>query len=305
MTDLTNLKPLTSHQYDTARAEALKRVQARIGDKPERRKFKRELGPIATPLDYIALVVFIAALAISSVHIIAYMTRQAVQSFPDRVDVLGVEMAADETVNVPGFQLDQDAWAATHQAGAILLAESAAILFMTMHTMTALARAHRRWWTKWFSIPLLLAFLAAVFVLVANLESGVNPLVSLMPPAFTLGIAVRLEVIIAAYLRRRDDISNRYLEAQKIWEVASKDPEKHPEFIPLFKQELWQSLVKKNRGWEDAPNDIRRAAVWREMERERWAYDDGSAVLPLSVNGHGPAPSPLTNPASGAAVVVN
>ncbi|MBE0688685.1 MAG: hypothetical protein IH587_01010, partial [Anaerolineae bacterium] len=179
--------------------------------------------------------------------------------------------------------------------------------FMTMHTMTAPARAHRHWRTRWFSIPLLLAFLAAMFVLIANLESGVNPLVSLMPPAFTLGIAVRLEAIIAAYLRRRDDISNRYLEAQKIWEVASKDPEKHPEFIPLFKQELWQAIVRKNRGWEDAPNDMRRAAVWREMERERWAYDD-SAVLPLSpsVNGHGTAPSPLTNPVtSGAAVVVN
>lgn len=292
MTNLTDLRPLTSNQYDQARAAALQRVQARIGEKPERKRFKREMGPIATPLDYIALVVFLAALAVSSAHIITFMTGQAIASFHAATDA-------------PGVQLGRDTWAVIHQIGLILLAESAAILFMTMHTMTYAARAHRPGWNRWLSIPLILAALAAVFVLVANLSSGVNALVSLMPPVFTLGIAVRLEALIASYLRRRDDINSRYLEALKVWEIASKDPAKHPEFMPLLRSELWQAIVKKNRGWEDAPTDIRRAAVLRELERETWAYDD-SAVLPLSVNGHGTAPSPLNNPVvSGAAVVVN
>ncbi len=293
MTNLTNLKPLTSHQYDTARAAALERVKTRIGEKPERKHFKREMGPIATPLDYIALIVFVAALAVSSAHIITFMTGQAVDSFK----------AVD---GAPGVQLGRDTWAVIHQIGLILLAESAAILFMTMHTMTAATRAHRAAWNRWISIPLILAALAAVFVLMANLASGVNVLVSLMPPVFTLGIAVRLEAIIAAYLRRRDAITNRYIEAFTIWELASKDTTKHPDFMPMFRSELWQAIVKKNRGWEEAPSDVRRAAVIRELERETWAYDEGSAVLPLSVNGHGTTPSPLTNPVtSGAAVVVN
>ncbi|MCL4248305.1 MAG: hypothetical protein KJ065_09180 [Anaerolineae bacterium] len=305
MTNLTDLRPLTSNQYDQARAAALQRVQARIGEKPERKHFKREMGPLATPLDYIALVVFLAALAISSTHIIAYMTRQAQTGYTHSITRPDEQPMMNEPPAMPGFQIDLDAWARIHQGGAILLAESAALLFMTMHTMTALSRAHRKPVIRWFSIPLLLATLAAAFVVKANLESGIDPLVALMPPVFTLGIAVRLEALIASYLRRRDDISHRYLEALKVWEVASKDPAKHPEFMPLLRSELWQAIVKKNRGWEDAPTDIRRAAVLRELERETWAYDD-SAVLPLSVNGHGTAPSPLNNPVvSGAAVVVN
>lgn len=280
---LQQLKPLTSLQYDQAREAALKRVGARIGEKPERKKFVRDMGAIATPLDWIALVVFIAALAISSVHIIAFMGEQAESSY--------------KTAASAGVVINADVWAVVHQLGAILLAESAAILFMTMHTMSSARRAHLPWYTRWLSIPILLAGLAATFVLMANITSGVNLLVSLMPPLFTLGIAVRLEAIIAKSLTRRDDVSVRYLEARVIWEQASQDPTKHPDFMPLLRSEIWQALAKKNRGYEDAPVGFRVMAVRRELERETWAQDfKADEVSSFSANGHGGDPRPLAMP---------
>ena len=63
----------------------------------------------------------------------------------------------------------------------------------------------------------MLALTAAVFVFVANVASGVNLLVSVMPPLFTLGIAVRLEQLIVAGLKRADDVSARYLKALTVY----------------------------------------------------------------------------------------
>ena len=51
MMDLSKLKPLTTDQYDRARRKALERVQQRIGVKPKRADFHREMGSIFTPLD--------------------------------------------------------------------------------------------------------------------------------------------------------------------------------------------------------------------------------------------------------------
>lgn len=55
MSDLSNLKSLTTDQYDRARNKALNRVQQRIGDKPTRASFQREMGSLFTSLDALAL----------------------------------------------------------------------------------------------------------------------------------------------------------------------------------------------------------------------------------------------------------
>lgn len=275
MLNLEGLKPLTTLQYDESRAKALARVNARIGERPKRAQFRRELGAIATPLDWLALVVFAAALAISSAHIVVFMTGQAVGSY-------------HALPNAPGVVLERDTWAVIHQVGMILLAEAAALLFMTSHTMSRQARAQRPAWARWYSVSLVLALLAAAFVLMANLSSGVNVLVSLMPPAFTLGIAVRLEVLIADYLRRHDDISTRYLAAMAVYEAASADATKHPEYLPMLRQELWAAIARKNSAYIDAPAGVRHAAVRRELERDTWAYEAAPDAAPvIAVNGNG------------------
>lgn len=253
---IADMKTLTIDQYERARSRALDRVKARIGERPTREQFKRELGAIATPLDWIALVVFVAALAISSLHIIHYMGEHAAFTPGEQV----------------GIAIDGSTWAVVHQVGAILLAESAAILFMTAHSMSAPARAARHWSMRWVSIPLLLALTAAVFVFVANLSSGVGLLIGLMPPLFTLGIAVRLEAIIVEVINRREQVNRMYLEALAVFEDASADPQLHPQYKAFMKQELWAALIslKANESFREAPSGFRAAAVARELQRDEW-----------------------------------
>ena len=285
---IDRVKHLKSAEYDTARAAAVERIKTRIGSKPIRQQFTRELGALASPLDYIALVVFIAALAISSLHIVAYMSEQATASYKVSEGNSGIVVSAD-------------VWAVTHQIGAILLAEAAALLFATQHSMSALQRTHRRGLWRYVSVPLVLAIIAAVFVLIANLGSGVNVLVGLMPPLFTLGISLRLEAMIAELLSRRADVNARYLAALDIYEKSSVDPEKHPDFRPLLKSELWQLLVKRNPAIADAAPAFKHAAVAREMARDLWAYDEapeGEAIAkdnPFPIHPIAPLQTLITN----------
>ncbi|MBK8028221.1 MAG: hypothetical protein IPK17_01660 [Chloroflexi bacterium] len=131
------------------------------------------------------------------------------------------------------------------------------------------------------SLPLVLALIAATFVFVANWQSGIGLLESIMPPVFTVGIGLHLERLIVAGLRRRDDIDQRYLTALEVYERATEDPTKHPEFSALLRQEVWARLIAlpTNREWKEAPAAVKHAAVRREMERDPWAHEDAPGLV--------------------------
>lgn len=258
--DLTRLKPLTTDQYDQARARALERVQQRIGSKPRRADFERELGRLWTVLDVIALVVFGAALLVSSVHIIAHMGKLAAASY----GAIGQQQA--------GTVIGLDFYTAVHQWASIFLAEGAMILFLVMFGMT------RAGWRK--GVYLALALAALLFVFVANWQSEIGLLESVLAPVFTVGIGLKLEHLIVQGLKRREAVTMRYLDALHLFENASQDATKHPDYTPLLKQELWQRLaaLPSNRDFRDAPPALKAAAVYREMQRDTWAYE--GEVLP-------------------------
>ena len=260
MSVLSTLKPLTTDQYDQARAKAIERVKARIGTRPTRDQFKRELGALWSALDVLALIVFVAALLVSSAHIITHMGMLASLSYNSAIETGIVLPISDYTI--------------IHQIGMILLAEASMLLFMVMHGMRAREREGRAWWSRHFSLPLLLALIAATFVFVANWQSGIGLLEALMPPVFTVGIGLHLERLIVAGLHRREEITRRYLEALHIYEHATEDPTKHPEFLPVLRQEIWARLVSlpTNKEFRDAPPSVKHAAVRRELERDHWAY---------------------------------
>jgi hypothetical protein len=274
---LDRLKPLTSDQYDQCRQKALDRVQNRIGNRPRRSDFVRELGSIVTILDWLALLVFGSALVVSSIHIINHMGQLAANSYG--------------TFNQTGAGtvIGRDFYTAAHQWAVIPLAEGSMILFLVMFGMSG------RTWRK--GVYLLLAVTAVIFVIVANWQSNIGILESLLAPIFTVGIGLKLENLIVQSLRRRDEVSDRYLKAMAIYEAASKDATKHPEYIPLFKQEIWQKLTSlpTNREFRDAPAGFRHAAVAREMERDSWAY--ALAAAPAAAN---PLPTANALPAASA-----
>ena len=260
MTTLTieELKPLTTAQYDECREKALSRVAKRIGDKPTRKQFQRELAPLWTILDIIALIVFIPALLVSSVHIISHMGVLANESY----QVAGLSQA--------GTIISRDAYVAIHQWFMIPLAEGSMILFMVLFGLT------RDGWRRW--VYLLLAVVALLFVTVANWQSGIGSLEALLAPIFTIGIGLKLELLIVLMLKRRKEVDETYLASVGIWEAATADATSHPDYIPLLRQQVWDALAKKNRDYVDAPRGFKYGAVEREMARDRWAYEPEPAL---------------------------
>jgi len=255
-----SMKPLTTEQYEIAREKAIERVKGRIGEKPTREQFRREMATIFTPLDYLAIVVFVAALLISSAHIIAHMGKITATNF-----VAGY---------TAGIVLDVTTYTVVHQIGMIMLAEASMLLFMVMHGTGKDQRAGRKGIAKQLSVSLILAIIAGVFVFTANVQSGIGLLESLMPPLFTVGIGFRLETLIVELLTRRTTIDLRYMSAMDTFERASHDPTAHPDFAAFFKQQIWEKLTSLvvNKEWKDAPSGFRSSIVRREMERDSWAY---------------------------------
>lgn len=252
--NVNDLKELTAQQYDACKARAVERVQQRIGAKPTRKQYSREYAPLFGALDILAAVIFLAALAVSSLHILKYSGNQATTSY-----------SATAAQKIVGITVDQHTYGVIHQIGFILLAEAAMLLFFVLFRT-------RQGFERWSSF--VLALLAMIFVMVANLSSGLNPFLSILAPAFTIGIGFRLEHLTAESLRRNADVDKRYTEALTTYERAQDDITTHPEYRPLLVAEVWSKLVslKANASFADAPAAFRHAAVRREMEREAWAY---------------------------------
>lgn len=258
---LSGLKPLSTDQYDRARNRALTRVQRRIGNRPTRADFHRELDSLFTLLDGLMFAVFIPAFVVSSIHILQHMGALANASYP----TIATYSA--------GTVIERDLYTAVHQWALIPLAEASMLLFLVMFAMTK-----REDWRKW--VFLALATVATAFVVIANAGAGLG-LESLLAPIFTIGVGLHLESLIVRQLERRADVNSRYLAALATWEAASKDSTKHPDYVPILKQEVWAALLAltSNRHYADAPVSLKHAAVRREMERDIWAYEGGTSPI--------------------------
>lgn len=264
---LRRLRPLTLTQYDECKVVALQRVTKLIGEKPTRRRLRRDLGPLLTPLDALALVVFLAAFLVSSVHILAHAGGLAATTY----------RPPDPTGGDPGLVVSAYVYAVVHQGGFLFLAEASMLLFMvTWRTQT---REERRTWyrlpRRLFSVYLLLALVAMTFVLVANLASGLTLLEALMPPVFTIGLGFHVERLVVELLDRRAFLNRRLQEALDVWERATEDPTTYPSYRQLLLREIWEKLarMKDNRDLADAPANLKRAAVERELGRDLWTEE--------------------------------
>lgn len=258
--NLNDLKPLTTAQYDQCKSTALKRVQSHIGSKPTRKDFERELGTLWSVLDILALIVFVAALLVSSAHIMQHMGGLADSSFEAQTN---------------GTRLGRDLWIGFHQWGYIALSEASMILFMTLF---ARSKSRNRQ-----LVFLILAVVAASFVVIANVSSGTGLLESIMPPIFTLGIGFHLESKIVSSLERSQEVTQRYLAAMNDYEAATKNPESHSKFHPYLMQSLRDKLIslKVNRNFTDAPAAFWVAACKREMAREQWVFAQGDSSIEI------------------------
>lgn len=269
---LAALKPLTLTQYDQAKTAALARVKPLIGEKPDRKMVARDQGKLLTPLDWLALVVFIAALVISSVHIIHHAGK------------LAQTACKATTETIPGISIAPDTCVKFHQGGFIFLSEASMLLFMVSWRVGKPKEPVRKRVpilgleidTHLFSVPLALALLAMSFVLLANVSSGLTLLEAVMPPIFTIGIGFHVEHIITETIRREAELMTKLRHRLAIWEAADDDPTSHPAYRQLLLREIWEMLikVKENRELIDVPGTFKYAAVQRELLRDGWAAEE-------------------------------
>ncbi len=267
--NLSDLRQLTTLQFDECKDRAVKRVERHLGEQPTRAHFQRELGRLWTVLDLLAVIVFIPALLISSIHIVTHVGALSGAAFD------GLRQASSGTV------LGRDLFVAAHQWLLIPLAEGSMILFLVMFGVS------RDGWRRWTYF--LLAALAVVFVLAANLSSGLGLLESVLAPAFTIGIGLKLEHLILQYLKRSSEVTKKYLEALATWEAATADATAHPDYRPFLMNEIWAALMKpKTNQWAiEAQPGFKVAAVMRELERENWTH--GTVAPQLQFNGEQPS----------------
>lgn len=255
---LSSLKPLTTTARDDARARALRRVMKLAGQRPTRQQFAVEYARLSGVLDWLAVFVFVSALVISSLNILSHMGRLA---------------SAAYVASPAGIAVPRGAAVVLTQVFSIPLAEFSMVAFLVMF---GLARGWRRY------IYLALALLATGFLLVANIRSGIGTFEAALPALFTIGTGLRLEYLLAEQLKRHDEIDQRYRAALAEWSTATRAPEQHPMFMPLYAEELWQKLTsyKANEVFIDAPPDFKRAAVQRELDALRWAYTNPTHGAP-------------------------
>lgn len=268
---LNDLRQLTTYKIDEAKQAALKRVERHNGEKPKREQFQRELGQIWTVLDTLAVLVFVVAFIISSIHIITH------------VGVLAVNAYSTLTRIAVGIQIDQSWFVGLHQLLMIPLAEGSMILFLVMFGISAKPKPilqpgekakFELNWRRWTYLALAVG--ALLFVANANLSSGMGWLESVLPPFFTVGIGLKLEHLIVKKMRRDDEVTKRYNHALSIWEAATADPTQHPKYLPFLRNEIWKALMalKTNQWAMEAPEGFKYAAVAREIARENWTEGD-------------------------------
>jgi hypothetical protein len=290
---LARLKGLTLNQYDDAKSSVVDRVKVAIGEKPTRASLQRDQGPLLSPVDVLGVIVFVAAFIVSTVHIFNHAGELARISYAAAHPVVAQSSALPSPFALSGPSLTEDlgivipghVYVIAHQLGFLVLAEASMLLFMvTWRLQTRNVSGWLGWRylglpRKALSVYLLLATVAAVFVLVANARSGLGPLESLMPPIFTIGLGLHLEGIAVEMLERRAALTSLLGSKLNIWETATDDPTKHPDYRRLLMRELWDRLskLKPNQELADAPDRLKLAAVHREMARDTWT--DVAAVV--------------------------
>ncbi len=268
---LTKIRGLTNREYDACRDEAIERVKAKAGVKPQRKDFQRNYEPLFSVLDIFALLVGLSAWAVSSAHILIHTGQMAYASY----------QTVDKSAYA-GTLWDATLYGNLHQIGFIVLAETAMILFAVMWSASKPQRRPNQHIVAYMlqsvlSIPFWLAVMTAIFVVVANVQSGIGALESILPPAVTIGLGIYAEGKLAELIRRRQDVTTRYLKELASWEAAQRNIERHPDFLPFFRQAIAARLQRKNQ--DELPLVVLRQAVAREMQREVWAYEDDSHIV--------------------------
>jgi hypothetical protein len=257
LTTVRTIRPLNTQQRDRCREKAVERVHRLNGDAPHRSDFDKELEPIWDVTDWFAVLVFAAAVIKSGLNIVLYVGNVA----QDVVLIDSLQSGVRPSLNL---------YVAASQIGALLLAEVAMVLFVIAFASSK-ATSIQAGIVK--ASYLIMGLTAATFVFYANIQSGSNLFISLLPPLFTVGIGLRFEMALSKALVRRKELTQLYNERYAEWQHIQNNPSLYPKFQTFLMQAYLQQLasLKGNEWLLEADGETKRHYVGREMAAEHWA----------------------------------
>lgn len=245
--NLDDVKQLSVEQYAKVHEKAVSHVLRLIGDKPLRDQYKRDHEPIWGFMEALMVFVFLAAAIVSTTHILNFIGSEAARSF-------------NQNGHVPDtISLSARGFNTANQFGYVILAEFAMLLFGT-----GAINERRKFIKVMFA---LLALGSTAFVIIANLESGIDWYIAILPPAFTIGLSPFLDRQLIKTLKRRRAVTVAHQEALGKWEVLTDKPEQHTQFLPTLRLMVWEKLVslKSNAEYKRAPAQFRQRVADREI----------------------------------------
>lgn len=241
-------KKLTPAQFQLAINQAKKLVIERTGAKPHKAQFAIEAEKPYDMLDLVMLIVFTAAFFISSIHILIHMDKLASNSYDIVLDEQRENVrVADSEIFEAGITINPQFYISSHQIAYIFLAEGSIILFLIMFGQTPKSDFRKY-------VYLIIAILSIVFVLVANIQSNVGTLESIIVPIITIGLGFRIEKIFERYINNRKEVDRKYRKALEQYELATANPENSNLFMPYLEQSL-KSKILSLKGYSDLPED--------------------------------------------------
>jgi len=109
--------------------------------------------------------------------------------------------------------------------------------------------------------------------------------ITLAAPALVIGIGLIIEELIASWLLVRQQAIDNYNRAMANWRQAVDDPAKHPDFNRIWGESILEQLIgasKHNRetipALIDETPQIRAVIVSREYQRHQWGFDPSTAI---------------------------
>jgi len=265
---LSDIQPLEVAQYEVMKSRAGDVLREHAGRKPHRADYEADREPVWGIWDVPAVVIMLAALLLSTAHVMTHMGKLAAETYP-------------ASAAIAGDLWDMATYGRIHQYGAIALAEASVLLFVMLFKHVSLP--NRGSGFRAYAGPitlgatfLVLAVMAALFVFNANLQSGTGLIESLLPPALTLGLGLYLETKLATALANREAVTRAYREALAVWQEAQRDITTHPDYRATLRKVLAEALLQlpHNRAIP-IPQDVLALAVARELYRDEiWTRSD-------------------------------
>ena len=224
-----NIKHLNAEQFDNARLVALERVQARNGNEPTLAQFKNakpiERGLLI--LYALATLIFVVAFLVSSQHVIAYANVTAGKA---HIPVANGGLTAIVHVT----------WYFVHELGLLLLAETSMIVFMVMARVTS-NRLQR-------VVMYGLAVASALFVVWANLQSGLVWYLSILIPSITIGVSMVYEHWFVQSILEERQARTAFQNALTQYRLAQSEPSQHTDYPSFLRQAVFTALLETQMG---------------------------------------------------------